>query len=815
MTIRTAFANDCLPIGDAENLERALILAGYPLPDRADLAATSLPGVRRVLANLAALRPTLTTFARSGDLGVSPVELTAIGKTLDRFLAIPARSPALPPAWQEPVPEKPSRNPFHGVKDEVPLPPVLWAFTAHGHPGLALLASAIVTSHQLHSVSWAIDDLRRLYGATIALEVLLKGRHPAMVAALPTSGSSLEGYYQQWLAITDRSDKQRHNQVRWLLRVASGAARKRIYTDVGPRQPRAPRGAPAPDDPMLEGERSDPPASDGDAWPWQVQDVLDPPLSEAESEIVRGGSTVPESVGAGQLVLEELDDGAPRQALSKHHLAIRAAQVAKGLARSNQQLGGSLAKLTDLEARQLVEATIIWDAASGPYWSDGAACTLASLLTGRPAEELAHYQLVTLSEGQAWPVGSGMLIKDASGMAWWALLPGEPKVKAQEELSDLRRPRASCLYLPCPPLFSSRLDWSQPQLARSPPNAGAMVVRFLGRFDLNASRLGRWTSDRVRGWLARAIHLSGTSGVAAAIITGELTSALNAPSHYEAWDGSALLAIYRHALARIGLADDLPPLLSPHIPGVEAGLSYGSVYCPDIDRYKTAIVALAAKVEQLRRGIERRSGLVAFHNAFTVYTLQLLGLAGALRAINEPLPPLAAIEPDLGVVLINDKDVQDGYNTRLVPLAPVAINQLRYWYAHADTVMAHIAATDTPAALDLRARRGVGRMAIQPYFLTAEGQLDQATVSKIDGHARAHGCLFVPNSGRHVAATILKDRIPVDYLRCFIGHWVTGTEPFATTSALDPSRYVPVVRDAMALLMTEMGFVAVKGASDG
>lgn len=794
---RVAFVESTLPGRHAANLEAVFVLIGAPK------SAEDLGGAFQVLENLRELWPELYHFEKIRDLRPPGGRLHQLAATVHEVLGDRTTQARAPAEWRLRTAAGKRSYPQHGTMTTHPLPPLLYRLDARalGCPATRLLTATIITAATRVNRNDSIE-VRRIAEAARTMRGFIANPTARMLADVLPPGEARPPSLSVLQVRLDRLKERWPDLSPILLLFRAALEGVERHGSGGRRSSRGGGPIVAPPPPSLRVRQTD----DG-------SEILieDSGTTEKRAVLEQAGSLAEESTGARQLVTVDLEDGAPLEGLSNRQVAIRARQAAAGIGRSNQALAGRLATLTNREVRDLLRWLTRNREGANRTWSPGQACMIACLLTGRAATDIALFEVIDLDvPGRDAPQAPALVRKGEE--AWWLVRPGGPQLTANSDTMDLRQARTTELRLPCPDWFADHVDWAAGgTLAPHALEAPSLVTKVMRNFGEIAGDLKRYQLDRLRSWLPTALALAGHSPVAAALITGEVGTATRAAVHYERWYEVELQDAYREALSQLVRDRALPAALSQPTDASERR-RYGSAFCPDSETFGVRMQALASRLKACRGKALRGASLIAFHNNFVVYTVLLLGVTAGLRAVNEPIPALGSIDPEMDFVLIRDKDIADGYNARLVPLIKQAIEQLRFWYAHVAYMVLHIALENPGRAGALgRACRNT-ELPAQPFFLSGDGHVIDYSVGELMSRARANGLPYVANVGRHLAASELKGRVSPDHARAFMGHWVRGTEPFASGSGLDPLNYRKDVRKAMEEMALLLHLVPVRGA---
>ena len=313
---------------------------------------------------------------------------------------------------------------------------------------------------------------------------------------------------------------------------------------------------------------------------------------------------------------------------------------------------------------------------------------------------------------------------------------------------------------------------------------------------LSEGRVARW----LQAWLQRR-------GVDIAVI-GALCGVdpgARAQMHYTVMPGEAVRDAWECALTE-GLGLEAPPR-------VEAAPWIGSSVRPDRDALREAVGRLAERATTPLDPTAPLSALAAVHDAFALYTLELLFLATGHRPVGAPFGQIGDYDLELAVMWISDKDTRGGPAARISALPPFAVDQLRHWEAHLRAVAARLARLGVPdTAAHIRSiftpPRGV---APRPLFFFLDGNGGVVEASQAAMGARRRGVLPGPtNAARHMLRThLVSAAMPSHAIDAVLGHGRLGEEALTFDSALGFGDLQQIAMAAQALLEV-LGFAPLR-----
>jgi hypothetical protein len=324
------------------------------------------------------------------------------------------------------------------------------------------------------------------------------------------------------------------------------------------------------------------------------------------------------------------------------------------------------------------------------------------------------------------------------------------------------------------------------------------VLRELGKED------PRFTITKVRNYTFLQL-INDTHDVAAAgLLSGVRVPSAQTPHYYLQPKAAHLRDLYVASLTRVlrqvyacaGLSYE-PPQLPPKHPEGEA---VGATHCLLPETIASNVKALAAIVRK-RSGVEPAKR-VAWHNAYTLWTVSMFMMSTACRAIRNPLRLVAEFDPRLHLGAIADKDGEDRHMSRLACVPEILKRQLAEYFSHCTLVSRKL---KLPAfeAEDRWSKgfflaisnTGIHRVHIRPA--TIYQQMEQ-----VPG--------YVPhriNAYRKYLRTELFERgVHAETLNALMGHWLRGEEPQDKYSTFCPASYSMMIGDRISGLLKSLGW---------
>jgi len=253
----------------------------------------------------------------------------------------------------------------------------------------------------------------------------------------------------------------------------------------------------------------------------------------------------------------------------------------------------------------------------------------------------------------------------------------------------------------------------------------------------------------------------------------------------------------------------------------------GSKITPTSKGVSNLVVFLKKNVaEASKRRMPLWKQAIAFHNAYTTYTLLFLAYASGYRAAQDPFPDPRFLDEKTGFLVISDKDFDDSYCTRIIWLSPECVKQMKFYRSHIEAVVNRLGLINHQSFKDLYASlHGWKKMPDKPkkkmrmenfqmppflFYLTDEGHC--SSISPSDISKVIHDIFPFPmNANRHYLRTELVERkCPTEIIDAFMGHWHRGREPWGQYSSLSPQGYAKVIESKLEEMLCENGWKAIR-----
>jgi len=200
----------------------------------------------------------------------------------------------------------------------------------------------------------------------------------------------------------------------------------------------------------------------------------------------------------------------------------------------------------------------------------------------------------------------------------------------------------------------------------------------------------------------------------------------------------------------------------------------------------------------------KSDGVVATHNALTIYTSAFINFATGYRDVGDASFNLDEIDLETGFAVISDKDSVDEHHSRLTWIMDECIKQIQIYreYLHCVIEFAALKLPNVYKLLshDLLCIKQGNKISIPGLFIIKKDKIVPLSPSIYESYF-PYSYPYPANSHRHfLRSNLLEMGCPPDVLNAFMGHWEIGQEPWAGFSTLGAMDF----RDAIAPLLTEL-----------
>ena len=524
------------------------------------------------------------------------------------------------------------------------------------------------------------------------------------------------------------------------------------------------------------------------------------------------------------------DSGIARRPITGHWGRARA------LERANNLLPWRIGALSEGALESLTEALMAC-CRHNQRLSDealvGAALLQASLVTGRPIAVLVSLTIFDRDPKSLHAGDSVGLYRGTQAWAWWLKsgAPSSAQLLSSRERSSYR-PTAAELLLWCGDrtkallvhalerkclLLTSEGEGHKLMLAQGAWSASVirrLTTAFLETLPV-AQRIAL-TPKRIENWLFQSVVNQTVDVALAAILVGSSGTISNATVHYT-WMSRRRAYEMHHSLVevheRITTTASSVARHLPHISTLQRKehIGHGSRFVPTPKLVKMLSGAFHDELLWSKRSVNSVSEFIAFHNAFTLHSIALIGFSTGLRSVTNPIPSRHSVDQTSKFAILNDKGETDPLRDRLAWLPDCAFQQILHYEMHMKTFHLTLQRFGLEGVVDLNLLKTKRTDRQVVLLLHPEKGVVPSPVKTIALAFRKKGFPIRMNAWRHYFRTELVGRLPGDVLHAFLGHWQRGQEPWSGNSCLDPQAYRDALRQPLETLLRRDGWRAMQG----
>lgn len=276
--------------------------------------------------------------------------------------------------------------------------------------------------------------------------------------------------------------------------------------------------------------------------------------------------------------------------------------------------------------------------------------------------------------------------------------------------------------------------------------------------------------------------------------------------HYSLVSSGVLETIYRNCCNNL-----LNSLMRPGIFKLNevSNLEYylGTPNCPTPSTVKNIARELQSAVAS-----SIKSTLFHRHNLYALYTAMLISFGTGFRAIHDPSLKEVEIDFEYGVGIICDKgDVS--YRSRYVYLAPVVLDQIRYYRQHIQVIYTHLGVIN-PSLFDMLKCLDYEGLPLNLFWLKGELEPLELLTPGVEKKILAtnHQYSIPINAGRHYLKYQLQNAdCSPELIEAQLGHWENGQEPWGQYSNLDPMDFIEQMAQYLPVILENDGWRAIRG----
>jgi len=548
-------------------------------------------------------------------------------------------------------------------------------------------------------------------------------------------------------------------------------------------------------------------------------------------------------------------------ATDKKRMKLRSAQIANAIAISNQFLPTQWRQLNTYDiqilVKELIELSVNDDAKTGMPSSLLAASIASSFARGMPLDYITKMKVVT----KKIKSGDNHVLLRSKGNQWIAkwMINGSINIpngrKSNLKMAGLCRPidENKTITLNAPAWVAhllgtakikrDKLDLANRQRMLFPDTCGDYVLaakKWLKKIRRKYPAC-RLTLNRIECYFVQCCMQYAKFDLAeTAYCHGRVHIIQETQLYYTAVAKERIAYIYNQVWMQIdNLIQKEDPTLKP-IPSASsqqvsigdyrnAAAFLGSEITPTAKAVTDLVSFLKNNIGEAKAKTNPHwKKTIAYHNAYTTYTMFFLAYASGYRAAQSPFPDPRFLDEKTGFLVISDKDFDDSYCTRIIWLPPECVQQMKYYQAHLESIVDKLCLINKqsfnalytsfdgwntlPKLADDKMRMDASEFENPPFlfYLNDAGECNPVTPGLL-GELIHDVYPFPINANRHYLRTeLVERRCPRDILDAFMGHWQRGREAWGKYSSLSPSGYSTAIEPKLKEILRENGWCAIR-----
>ncbi len=417
---------------------------------------------------------------------------------------------------------------------------------------------------------------------------------------------------------------------------------------------------------------------------------------------------------------------------------------------------------------------------------------------------------------------------------WWAqpavpirkIMPDEVQQKqAHDSVANFALSSGTC----CEQIISNYLNSiHRDRLTFLFPKRKSVYAKMIKDFlaSVNNHHATRLTANRVSDYVFDAIaSRKGADLTTAMFIIGREHFLGRNQSYYTSLSVTHLQALYKKVCRKIAerhfrenpldtrrlVDDDMVDTRT----GNDQDKHVGSPFRPTSGTVKNLVAELKKSLKNDAQADLSVLKLVELHNSMTTYTAFLIAFSTGFRAIRDPFLSAAEIDWNSGFAVLSDKDNEDSYNSRLIWLPPVCLQQIQLFRDHQQNALYrfNILIPGIFSNPDRPRRDAPGRYMFFAKKDEGGNEYVAMTLGPTLIGARVRSVYALPiNSSRHyLRSCLLERKCPVEVINAYMGHFERGEEPWGVYSGLSPLAYRDALLKKLVPLLNEAGWKALPG----
>jgi len=668
----------------------------------------------------------------------------------------------------------------------------------------------------------------QLAGAGLSLRKLANKQYEGELALLPESAIPFQAYKA---TLKERVTDNSHPlyPLFHLMEIATGektVGTRTVHRLWGKHRGRASKVV------ELYGVDSEDDGRDGEVASAQL--LVDPRRKRAKDHRVAGALChSKEFAGRKDGIVTAAKGKDPSGGRSRSQQYIEAKATAERIALDNQMLATDLDRLVPYEIVWfLVELDEIasWDTElCGISGKELAAFLTICFWTSRPVEEVLYCSEVPSVASSKEKIS---IFRETDGKLHWVLYAMPTRLRYEIEKNTERQalPIATRYTLPFTSNAARTLEPWLGSIALKQYATNWLFKHQLHEYEAAIAEFFKIVKEKHRGrqnfyrinifFHELLSRLPGSDVTLAIAISGRSDKTGQVPHYYTAHSLQRVQNVYCNAVNELWATYARTAAMNvPFVKG-SADTYVGSRFVPRREVIRGFISSTKTSLAKLRQDHDEFEKVLRFHNIYTAYTICLVGFSTGYRAVIDPLFHDAEIDRTSGFAVISDKDGDDFYNSRIVWLPPVCLEQLEHYALHLNTFRRWLFTHNQDLFFISRKKNVIGRRADRRtpslFFVDPQEGGLKVRPKHLEELMKIAGYHLPANANRHYLRTNLLERgCPLEIINAFMGHWERGLEPWGKYSGLSPDVYRQEVARFLVPMLLEDDWTAEPGLGQG
>ncbi|WP_044409949.1 hypothetical protein [Thiomicrospira microaerophila] len=253
----------------------------------------------------------------------------------------------------------------------------------------------------------------------------------------------------------------------------------------------------------------------------------------------------------------------------------------------------------------------------------------------------------------------------------------------------------------------------------------------------------------------------------------------------------------------------------------------GSPYYLNIGVFNEIVTSLYKLSEplngSLRFNISKLEEVVVRFNALAIYIDLFCAFSCAIRNVYDPSVDIGLVS-EQGLFRVNDKNIHDGFNTRMTYVPPNLKQALKQYKRIRRIILVALVKEKLVGSSELALTK---KNNLIFFVINAEQgvQINRyaRTASRDELYSQSELCMQLErgvsklnllkhlktNVNRHyLRGRLLELNVPGHYIDAYLGHWHLGTQPWGQMSLFDQKDYIEKMSQTIPVILDELGFKA-------